>query len=69
MSKRTLKDVIGKGIAANEVPELEIWLRKELAKMVSEADCNDLIYTSFDQNLATGVKNAIILHIYTEWQL
>lgn len=69
MTKRTLKDVIGEGITADETEQFEVWLRMEISKMVSEADCRHLIYTTFDQGLASGLKQAIIRHIFTEWEL
>lgn len=69
MTKRTLKDVIGEGITADETEQFEVWLRMEISKMVSEADCRHLIYTTFDQGLAAGLKQAIIRHIFTEWEL
>jgi len=50
-------------------PAAQAWLKAEIAKMVAECDCRHLIYTTFDQNLAAGVKNAVIRHIYTEWKL
>ena len=68
-NKRTLKDLIAEGINSNEAEPFETWLRMEISKMVSEADCRHLIYTTFDQGLAAGVKNAIIRHIFTEWEL
>ena len=67
--KQTLKDIIGEGITADDCEAFEIWLRMEISKMVSEADCRHLIYTSFDQGLAAGVKNAIIRDIFTKWEL
>lgn len=69
MTKRTLKDVIGTGISPDEIEPFETWLRMEISKMVSEADCRHLIYTTFDQGLAAGVKNAIIRHVFVEWEL
>ena len=69
MTKRTLKDVIGEGILPDETEQFEVWLRMEISKMVSEADCRHLIYTTFDQGLAAGVKNAVVRHIFTEWEL
>lgn len=69
MTKQTLKDVIGKGITADELEPFETWLRMEVAKLVSEADCRHLMYTTFDESLAAGVKNSIIRHIFTEWEL
>ena len=60
-----LKDVV----KDEDLESLSIWLRMEISKMVSEADCRHLIYTTFDQGLAAGVKNAIVRHIFTEWEL
>lgn len=60
-----LKDIV----KDEDLESLSIWLRSELAKMVSEADCRHLIYTTFDQSLAAGVKNAVIRHIFVEWEL
>ena len=56
-------------IEQNEAEQIKVWLRMEVAKMVSEADCRHLIYTTFDQSLASGVKNSINRHIFTEWEL
>ena len=56
-------------IEQNEAEQIKVWLRMEVAKMVSEADCRHLIYTTFDQSLASGVKNAINRHIFKEWNL
>lgn len=56
-------------IEQNESEQIKVWLRMEVAKMVSEADCRHLIYTTFDQSLAAGVKNAISRHIFKEWNL
>ena len=56
-------------IEPNESEQIKAWLRSELAKMVSEADCRHLIYTSFDQSLATGVKNAVNRYIFERWEL
>ena len=56
-------------IEPNESEQIKAWLRSELTKMVSEADCRHLIYTSFDQSLATGVKNAVNRYIFERWEL
>lgn len=56
-------------INETEATQTKLWLRQEIAKMVSEADCRHLIFTTFDQGLAAGVKNSINRHIFTEWEL
>lgn len=69
MTKRTLKDIIGEGIGPHEIEPFETWLRMEISKMVSEADCRHLVFTTFDQGMAAGVKQAIIRDIFTKWEL
>jgi hypothetical protein len=45
------------------------WLRMEIAKQVSEADVRHLVFTSFDNDRVASVKNAIIRHIFSEWEI
>lgn len=52
-----------------ERQHIKVWLRMELAKMVSNADCKHIAITSFDQSLVNSVKNVINYHIFKEWEL
>ena len=69
MTTNKLKEIIGMGIGPHELEPFETWLRMEISKLVSEADCRHIVHTSFDQSLVAGVKNAIIRDIFTRWEL
>lgn len=65
----TLKEFMADGIQPHDYEPFKQWIRMEIAKMVAEADTRHLVYTSFDKAMETGVKNVVIRHIFTEWDL
>ena len=65
----TIKEFIAEGLKPEDHDQFIMWLRMEVAKMVSEADVRHLVHTSFDNSLAAGIKNAIVRHVFTEWEL
>lgn len=60
-----LKDYISEG----ELDGFKAWLRMEIAKQVAETDVRHLVFTTFDSGLAAGVKNAVIRHIFNNWEI
>lgn len=65
----TLKEQVELGINLEDYEPFKQWIRMEIAKMVAAADTRHLVMTSFDKAMETGVKNVIIRHIFTEWDL